>query len=194
MQADPSELAALTNPFGSLQNLKTSVTKVWRYIWDELRYGKGAMMANGNALSGRLLFSCVKEGVEIRTNCPVLRPVRRDDENWVSVVVGMEGKETSLTSRKGVVLASGGFGRGQEGQKYLPHIWSAQPSSVVGEGIRIGKQFGATLPPPNADNGIFAPISLLRRGDGQIRRFPHLSLDRTKPGARDCWPPTNLAL
>lgn len=183
MQADPAELAALTNPFGSVQNLKTSVGKVWRYIWDELKYGKGAMMANGNALIGRLLFSCIKEGVEIRTNCPALRPVRGDDGNTVGVVVRMEGNETSLTPYKGVVLASGGFGRGEEGQKYLPHTWSAQPSSVVGDGIRIGKQLGATLPPPNTDNGIFAPISLLRRSDGQIRRYPHFSLDRTKPGA-----------
>lgn len=39
------------------------------------------------------------------------------------------------------------------------------------------------MPPPNRNNGIFAPISLLRTPSGQVRRFPHFSTDRNKPGS-----------
>jgi succinate dehydrogenase/fumarate reductase flavoprotein subunit len=183
LQMDPSELAILTNPFGSAHNLTISISKLTRYLWDEFRYGKGTMLANGNALVGRLLFSCLKAGVEVQTNCPTLRPIQEDNGSTIGVVVRMDGEEKALTAEKGVVLASGGFGRGKEARSYVPHDWSAQPQSVVGDGIRIGREFGATLPPPNADNGIFAPISLLERSDGQIRRYPHFYLDLTKPGA-----------
>jgi succinate dehydrogenase/fumarate reductase flavoprotein subunit len=183
LQVDPSELAIMADPFGSARNLKILIRKLSRFLWDKMRYGKSTVLANGNALVGRLLFSCLKAGVEVQTSCPALRPIQGDNGATIGLVVRLNGEEKSLTASKGVVLASGGFGRGREARSYVPHDWSAQPQSVVGDGIRVGREFGAVLPPPNADNGIFAPISLLEKGDGQIRRYPHFYLDRTKPGA-----------
>lgn len=39
------------------------------------------------------------------------------------------------------------------------------------------------MPPPNPKNGVFAPVSILRTRSGQVRRYPHFSIDRTKPGS-----------
>ncbi|EXJ92430.1 hypothetical protein A1O3_00981 [Capronia epimyces CBS 606.96] len=195
MQARPWDIPALTHPFGSWSNFHFATSKVVRYVVDVLRYGKGSELANGNAMVGRLLHSCQREGVELRKNAPVLRTVLDENGRVSGVVVGVNSQTGTTTTaaeeqipvNKAVVLASGGFGRSDEARKYLPHEWSACPKHNVGDGLRIGRESGAAMPPPNPDNGIYAPISLLRKktrdGGTQIRRYPHFSQDRTKPGA-----------
>ncbi|KAH8901195.1 FAD-binding dehydrogenase [Thozetella sp. PMI_491] len=183
MQADPAEMSVLTSPFGSLGNFTTAAAKVVRYLLDEIRFGKGAVLANGNALIGRLLYSCLQEKVDVWTNCPAIKATKDTDGTVTGIIIQQGDENTAIEARKGVVLASGGFGRSAEAKKYLPHDWTAQPAANVGDGKRMGLESGAVMPPPNKNNGIFAPISIFERSDGQVRRFPHFSLDRTKPGA-----------
>jgi succinate dehydrogenase/fumarate reductase flavoprotein subunit len=64
----------------------------------------------------------------------------------------------------------------------MPPRWSVQPSKNMGDGIKLGRQSGAVLPPLNTSNGIYAPASLLQTGE-TTRRYLHFSLDRTKPGS-----------
>jgi succinate dehydrogenase/fumarate reductase flavoprotein subunit len=182
------EIAVLTNPFGSWSNFRTVTSKFARYVFDLLRYGKGSELANGNAMIGRLLYSCKEEGVELRKNSPVLKTVLDEKGRVNGVVIGLGngGATEQIHVKRAVVLASGGFGRSEEARKYLPHDWSACPKGNVGDGKRIGIESGAVMPPPNPDNGIYAPISLLRKktkNGTQIRRYPHFSQDRTKPGS-----------
>jgi len=188
MQATPWDIPVLTNPFGSWSNFRTATSKVARYMVDVLRYGKGSELCNGNAMIGRLLHACKQEGVDLRKNSPVLRTVLDDKKRISGVVVGLgdSGATEQIHVKRGVVLASGGFGRSKEARKYLPHDWSVCPKHNVGDGNRIGIESGAVMPPPNPDNGIYAPISLLRKktkNGTQIRRYPHFSQDRVKPGA-----------
>jgi succinate dehydrogenase/fumarate reductase flavoprotein subunit len=188
MQARPVEIAALTKPFGSWSNFRTVTSKFARYVFDVLRYGKGSEMANGNAMVGRLLHSCKEEGVELRKNSPVLRTVLDEKGRVSGVVIGLGTRDATeqIHVKRAVVLASGEFGRFEEARKYLPHDWSACPKHNVGNGKRIGIESGAVMPPPNPDNGIYAPISLLRKktkNGTQIRRYPHFSQDRAKPGS-----------
>ncbi|KAI1856380.1 hypothetical protein JX265_011627 [Neoarthrinium moseri] len=190
LQADPAELAFLTKPFRSFLNLSKSVRKIIRYGIDILRYGKGSEMANGNALVGRLMKSCDAAGVIVRTSSAVVR-LEKSSGNFVVKVKQSNGSEKRIIARKGVVLASGGFGRSNSARTHLPHDWSVQPKHNTGDGQNMAVQAGArasghltsNMPPPNPKNGIFAPISLLRTKSGQIRRFPHFSADRTKPGS-----------
>jgi succinate dehydrogenase/fumarate reductase flavoprotein subunit len=182
MQADPSELAYLTKPFASFNNLSKCVHKLSRYAIDLLLYGKGAMMANGNALVGRLLHTCISENVELWKDSPAVKTILEDGK--ISGLLASKGGEQNvqLGARKGVVLATGGFGRSAEAQNFLPHIWSAQPSGNVGDGKRMGFESGAAFPPQNPINGVLAPISLLHLKD-QVRRYPHFAIDRSKPGS-----------
>jgi hypothetical protein len=72
------------------------------------------------------------------------------------------GGPRRIEARKGIILASGGFGRSTEIKNLNPHEWSAAPSGNVGNGIRPGLEAGGILPEKNRNNGIFAPISILR--------------------------------
>jgi succinate dehydrogenase/fumarate reductase flavoprotein subunit len=181
MQADPAELPALTNPFGSISNFVHDTSRALRYAVDLVRYGKGTEMMNGNALVGRLFHSGLQAGVEFWNNTPATKSIF--DNGVQGLVVQRDGREVNIRARKGLVLASGGFGRSPEAQEYVGHDWTAQPRGNVGDGKRIGAEIGGVLPPKNPDNGIYAPISLLHMADGSIRRFPHFAIDRSKPGS-----------
>ncbi|KAF2494946.1 fumarate reductase/succinate dehydrogenase flavo protein [Lophium mytilinum] len=181
MQADPAELVVFSNPFGSFGNLAHMVRRVLRFGADLVRYGKGAEMANGNALVGRLFYSGIQEGVEFWNNTPAIQGIF--DNGVKGITVKRDGKDVNIRVRKGVVLASGGFGRSPEAQEYVYHDWTAQPRGNVGDGKRIGSQLGGFLPEKNPDNAIYAPMSLLHMADGTVRRYPHFAIDRSKPGS-----------
>ena len=89
-------------------------------------------------------------------------------------------------ARRGVVLASGGFGANAEWrQRYMPlpatHL-SAQPAECVGDGIVMGEAAGGERIEANAANGIWAPCSAHKdRYHRIISVFPHFG-DRGKPG------------
>ncbi|KAJ5716807.1 hypothetical protein N7488_002453 [Penicillium malachiteum] len=93
-----------------------------------------------------------------------------------------DGEEIFIYARKGVVLASGGFGRSPEAKQYVPHEWCAAPRGNTGDGKRIGVESGGALPPKNPENAVFAPISILEVEGQPTRRFPHF-FDRSKPGS-----------
>jgi aspartate oxidase len=146
MQADPAELLVLSNPFQSMSNLAACIRKITRFGLDVLLYGKGSEMANGNALVGRLVKSCDDAGVELQANSPVARLKRLDDTGAFSVVAeDSQGHAKEFVATKGVILASGGFGRSQDARAYLPHDWSVQPKGNVGDGQRMGREVGAAV-------------------------------------------------
>lgn len=146
MQADPAELPVLSNPFQSISNLAASVRKITRFSLDMLLYGKGSEMANGNALVGRLVKSCDDAGVELQASSPVTRLKRLDDTGAFTVVTqDSQGHAKEFVATKGVILASGGFGRSKDARTYLPHEWSVQPKGNVGDGQRMGREVGAAV-------------------------------------------------
>jgi succinate dehydrogenase/fumarate reductase flavoprotein subunit len=183
MQADAGDLGTLTRPFSSIRNFLFCANKITNYALDLLMYGKGAGMSNGNALVGRLVYTLVQRNVDMRNNTPALDTILDDSGRVIGLVALSNGKEVRIGARRGVVLASGGFGRSEEAKTYVPHEWCAQPRGNVGDGKRIGVASGGTLGPRNPDNAIFAPISLLRPNTGPVRRYPHFAIDRSKPGS-----------
>lgn len=162
MQADPAELPVLSNPFQSMSNLAASVRKITRFGLDMLLYGKGSEMANGNALIGRLVKSCDDAGVELQASSPVTRLKRLDDTGAFSVMTqDSQGHAKELVATKGMILASGGFGRSKEARAYLPHDWSVQPKGNVGDGQRMGREVGAAVS-HNEDNSNLATNAEIR--------------------------------
>ena len=52
-------------------------------------------------------------------NSPAIKSI--SDKGVRGIVVQRNGKEESIQARKGVVLASGGFGRSPEAKEYVGH-------------------------------------------------------------------------
>ena len=53
---------------------------------------------------------------------------------------------------------------------------------ATGDGATLAQKAGGHLGGEHASNSFWSPISLRRRRDGSIAAFPHLVLDRGKPG------------
>jgi succinate dehydrogenase/fumarate reductase flavoprotein subunit len=105
----------------------------------------------------------------------------------VGATIVREGKNVEIRARRAVMLASGGFGANPVLRaKYIPfpesHV-SLQPDSNVGDGLRLGQEAGGALGSVNAENGVWAPVSLRKRRDGGTDKYPHFGPDRAKPGS-----------
>jgi succinate dehydrogenase/fumarate reductase flavoprotein subunit len=91
-----------------------------------------------------------------------------------------------VRARRGVVLATGGFTRHAELRKSLsPALLSAHSpviESATGDGVDLGRQAGGRLGADHANASFWAPVSTRMRRDGSTAVFPHLVLDRGKPG------------
>jgi succinate dehydrogenase/fumarate reductase flavoprotein subunit len=182
MQADFSQWNTFTKPFASFNNFGFVTRKLLNYGLDLMRYGKGTAMANGNALVGRLIHTLDQQGVDMWHTTTCLRLLTANNR-VVGVVADRDGKEVVLQARKGVILASGGFGRSPVAAKYVPHVYCVSPRGNVGDGKRMAEDVGGSFAEPNADNAIFAPISTLQPRTGPLRTYPHFAMDRSKPGS-----------
>ena len=184
MQTDLADINKWKSPFGSWSNFKFCTQNLARYGVDRVRYGKGTALYNGNALVGRLLHSADRAGVTLWNNAPADQVILQNGRN-VGLVIAKNGKRHRVQARRGIVFATGGFSRSVAmSRKYLPNAdWTAAPRGNTGDGIRIGLQGGGTLPEANPDNAIWSPISQFQPKRGPVRNFPHLALDRSKPGS-----------
>ena len=188
MQTDPQHLGKLKQAFRSWEGFRFSAGRCAAFLRDLVQYGRGANLANGNALVGRLLRSALDAGVEVWPASPAVRLLHDDAQGVAGVVVRRpDGSEVEIAASKGVVLASGGFGSNKamvEQFMPMPGVHTAiSPESNMGDGLAMGQAAGGTLPDPNPDNGIWSPVSLVRDRSGKLRSiFPHFGPDRGKPG------------
>ena len=51
-----------------------------------------------------------------------------------------------------------------------------------GDGLAIGQRLGAAIAPERGSSGLWTPVSIVPRPDGSKGLYPHLVLDRAKPG------------
>src|SRR3546814_9765398 len=111
----------------------------------------------------------------------------RDESGRIGAVqVEREGKPLTIKIRRGAVLATGGFSQNPEMRKqhipYAEHHISLMPPGNTGDGIRAAMEVGAAMDEGNTQNAAWTVISLYPQRDGSMRRWPHLFLDRPKPG------------
>lgn len=158
-----------------------------RFASDRLRgYSRGTRLVLGNALAGRLYKSLLDLGVPLWANAPA-RELRLEGGRVVGASIERDGQRIEVRARRGVLLATGGFPASPAmRERLLPAptgAWSAGNEANEGDGLRMALDLGATLGEGrNANNAFYSPVSLMRRDDGSTARFPHLMLDRYKPG------------
>jgi succinate dehydrogenase/fumarate reductase flavoprotein subunit len=63
----------------------------------------------------------------------------------------------------------------------VPEYTPASPG-CDGSTLALALDAGAALGPAGLDNGLWFPSSVARRGDGSTAVYPHIVLDRAKPG------------
>lgn len=182
MQLAPADPHILKQAHKSLPALWHAVKLFTQFAFHKLAYGRGVRITNGNALAARLIVSARDAGVTLWNNARAARVIM--DDGAVCGLEVLRGSETHrIVTRKGIVLASGGFGRDKElREKYVPHArhgYSLQPEGSRGDGIRMGLAAGGHVCEDNVANGIWQPISVWddpKRGmQAEIYWFSRLS-------------------
>lgn len=185
MMVNKADIDLLLQAKRSLKGFKHAVRLLTRFISDRLRgYSRGTRLVLGNALAGRLYKSLLDLRVKMWLEAPAVELLLRDGRVTGALVV-RNGQRVEVVARRGVLLATGGFpGNLKMREQLLPQPtgqWSAGNESNQGDGINMAITLGARLGTP-ANGAFYSPVSLMKRADGSIARFPHLMLDRYKPG------------
>jgi succinate dehydrogenase/fumarate reductase flavoprotein subunit len=111
--------------------------------------------------------------------------VRGDDGRVLGIVAQRDGVERRIRARRGVVLAGGGFpASAAMRERFLPQpvaLWTPAFDGCIGETLRFAERAGGELQPAG-DNALWFPSSIAKRADGSNAVFPHIALDRAKPG------------
>jgi succinate dehydrogenase/fumarate reductase flavoprotein subunit len=158
---------------------------VGRYLRDRFKYRRGTRLVLGNALVGRLLKALLARQVPILTGARADRLVKNDGR-VSGVEMTYEGNAVAIEARCGVVLAGGGFPadaswRAQQLPEPIPEFTPAAPG-CVGATLALALDAGAALGPSGQDNALWFPSSVAKRADGSTAVYPHIVLDRAKPG------------
>ena len=186
MMIGKADIPPLLGRFKSLANFSYAARLLARYAIDRLRYPRGTRLMMGNALTARLFYSLRKRSVEILFNAPIASVDERDGR-IVGATIKATSEEIYVSAKKGVVLATGGYGH----NKHYRESFMARPVPVhsmssefnQGDGIGIGERFGARIAPQeHRRSGLWTPASVTTRADGSKGLYPHLLLDRAKPG------------
>lgn len=184
MMANKADVQALFKRWREPAAFGHCVRLVARYLRDRLRHPRGTRLVLGNALVGRLLASLRDAGVEIRFGHRLLR-LERDAAGVLGAVVEHAGRTQTLRAGRGVVLATGGIGHDTALRDALApgpaHRFSLACESVCGQGIAAARAAGACFE-RHAGDFLWQPVSRVPRADGSTGLFPHLYLDRAKPG------------
>src|SRR5262249_12399560 len=123
-------------------------------------------------------------GVPIWLNA-TLRELTMSAGRVSGAVVTLDGKARRVSARRGVVLATGGFGGSVEQLNEVvrpPLAHAVAFPGATGDGVRIAQAVGAALETDHAAPAFWTPVSETGWLDGGCGVFPHLSLDRAKPG------------
>lgn len=145
---------------------------------------RGSRITMGNALAARLLRSALDAGVTLWRDTPVKALVAGPD-GVTGVQVERNGATETLTARKGVVLASGGFSANEQLRRaYMPypdqHI-SIMAGCNTGDGMNMGLEAGGVVDGTNVANGVWSVVSTMKKEDGSTAIYAHL-IDMAKPG------------
>jgi succinate dehydrogenase/fumarate reductase flavoprotein subunit len=156
-----------------------------RYILDRMRYLRGTRLVLGNALVAHLFKNLRDRQTTIWYNAKTTRLILHDGRAC-GLVVQRDSAELRLRANHGIVLAGGGFPASPElRERYFPKPVARHTSAYegcTGDTLLLAQQIGASLGSPGEDNALWFPSSITTRKDGSTAVFPHIVLDRAKPG------------
>jgi succinate dehydrogenase/fumarate reductase flavoprotein subunit len=185
MMVGRKDIDTLLGVTTSWENFRDGARLLLRYGTDRLRYPRGTRLLMGNAMAARLLKSALDRNIALRMQTAAVKLIR-DAAGIAGLEVERDGARRRIGARRGVVLATGGFpGNAKLRAEMLPHAdqhYSMAPAGNAGDGLRMALEAGASIAADNIGNAFWTPVSVMRTADGREIRFPHLILDRQKPG------------
>lgn len=185
MMVGKSDIEPLLHPFRSWRNLTHALRLLGRQALDRLRFRRGTRLVMGNALAGRLFYDVRRTGVDVRFDTALQTLVVESDR--VTGALFKTGRRTlSVRARRGVVLAAGGIGWSADlRERLLPpdaRRFSMAPASNSGDGLSAAEGIGGEIVSELESPALWMPSSVMRQPDGHLSVFPHIILDRAKPG------------
>jgi hypothetical protein len=178
----PQLLAARRDPKAALHALKL----VSRYALDRLwGHSRGTRLVMGNALVAQLFASTIEAGIatEFETTAAQVERLNAGFE----CVLQAPRAEVPLRVRKAIVLACGGYSGGAAMRRqWMPPAAGALSVAYpgnAGAGIALARSLGAAVESDHAQPAFWMPVSSMIRPDGSRAVFPHIVLDRAKPGS-----------
>ena len=186
MMVGKIDIERLLGRYRSVENFLHSARLVLRYIADRLRYARGTRLVMGNALVAQLYYSLKKNHVPILFGT-AFKELIVADGRVTGAIVSADTGPVRIRARKGVVLATGGFAHNPKFRaSFMPDPPPAHSMAVpenTGDGIAAAELAGARLDAGrNQRGGLWSPVSRIRRKDGSTGLYPHILLDRAKPG------------
>jgi succinate dehydrogenase/fumarate reductase flavoprotein subunit len=185
MMVTRGEAARLLRAGRSVDGTLLGARLVLRFLADRLRYPRGTRLVLGNALVARLYKSLLDRQVPVWCDTATERLIVVDGEVR-GALLRRGGHALRVHARRGVVLAGGGFpASGELRQKHFRRPvarHTAAYEGCVGDTLRLGLEAGGVLGPPSEDNAFWFPGSVATRPDGTTAVYPHIVLDRAKPG------------
>ena len=184
MMIGRDDIEPLARPLASLAALRAAAWLLLRHAGDRLRYPRGTRLLMGNALVARLFFSLRRADVPIWCNAS-LQELTLAGNRISGAVLVVDGERRHVAVRRAVVLATGGFGGSVERlNEYVrpPLAHAVAFAGAEGDGMRIAQSVGAAIETDHASPAFWTPVSATSWVPGGRGAFPHLSLDRAKPG------------
>lgn len=155
--------------------------RVLHHTRDLALHGRGMDLRNGAALAARLMRSALDLGVAWHVNTTVTALLRHAN--------GVDGVQLAcgriLRARKGVILATGGYGhdaarRATSFPRDDEHRSLSVPTAQ-GTGAALATAIGAQFDQSAAAPAAYCPVSVVPYPGGSSGVFPHI-IDRGKPG------------
>jgi succinate dehydrogenase/fumarate reductase flavoprotein subunit len=185
MMVGKLDLTPLIGRFQSLGNFIYAARLFARFLIDRLRYPRGTRLMMGNALVARLFYSLRQRDVPILFDATLVDLVG-DKSGVTGARLKVATTDMTVKVRKGIVLATGGYAHNESfRRRFMPQPVPRHSMSYegnTGDGVAVGERFGAALSHPRNGSGLWAPVSITSRRHGSRGLFPHLVLDRAKPG------------
>jgi succinate dehydrogenase/fumarate reductase flavoprotein subunit len=184
MMIGRDDIEPLTRPFGSLTSARKVASLLWRQIGDRLRHRRGTRLLMGNALAARLFYSLRGNNVPVWLNSP-LQELTMTGGQVSGALVSVDGGLRRVAARRGVILATGGFGGSIErlNEYVRPELaHTVAFAGAEGDGMRIAQAAGATIENDHVSPAFWTPVSQTPWLTGGRGAYPHLALDRAKPG------------
>lgn len=185
MMVNRADIDHLATAFRKPGSFAHAIALFTRHAKDRLRYRRGTRLLAGNALAARLLKSALDLGVTIKLEAQV-REITKDKDRVTGVVYTQNGSTSSLLAKRAVILATGGTPASDAFRKaHVPYSnvhRSMAPRSNTGDGIALAQGVGAAVDNGNKSSVFLAPVSVHEETGKPVIAFPHLILDRQKPG------------
>jgi succinate dehydrogenase/fumarate reductase flavoprotein subunit len=185
MMVGKADIPYLVRPFRSAKAILHVARMLARQAMDRLRHARGTRLIMGNALAARLLYSLRRRNVPIRFEARLTDLILEAGRVIGARIATAQG-DRAIRAIKGVILATGGIAWNTSLRtKLFPEPArqiSLAPTTNTGDGIATAIRSGAGLDEPMQSPALWMPCSILQRRDGTQSVFPHIALDRAKPG------------